>query len=224
VKIAVGQEINMRGVMKTVMAVASFFLAGCISQPVVKVVDLSAGHLESGALVTVDGRPDEAAWSRAVVIPFEETGKVQLLWDDRRLYGFITKYEHQRFGFDFDEQICVAVDAGKRTAKLFLEEAPGRNALALREAWVGSWPTAETGRIALSSNSIAVASMPNDSAQGFAWSAEFSLDWQCLSCPSPETVGTEVYVYRLVPRRPITHAARMSATGNKRDGQPEPAR
>ena len=214
----------MRNVMRTVAAVASFFLAGCISQPRVKVVDLSAGHLESGAIVTVDGRADEAAWSRAVAIPFEETGEAQFLWDDNRLYGFIMKYEHQTFGFDFDEQICVAVDAGKRTAKLFLEEAPGRNALALREAWVGSWPTTETRRTALSSNSIAVASMPGVSAQGFAWSVEFSLDWQCLSCPSPNTVGTGVYVYRLAPRRPITHAARMFATENEMDGQPEPAR
>ena len=98
------------------------FAMGCRRHPRVKVVGLSAAPLEEADALAVDGKAEEGAWQQAAVMPFEKTGEARFVWNPEKLYGFVRKYEHQKFGFDFDEQICIMVRVGGRVAKLFFEE------------------------------------------------------------------------------------------------------
>jgi len=200
-------------ITSTAAGLAALLLVGCVSQPKVRVVDLSPGRLQPGVRVRVDGKGNETAWSRAVAVPFEKTGSARFLWDDARLYGLISKFERQRCGFDLDEQICASITVGQSTAKLFFEENRDTKgdpvSLVLREAWSSS-SMLGGDRHPLPAKAIVVASAPSVASQGFDWHIEFSLDWRCLSETPPEIAGMEAMVYRLVPQRPITHRGELA--------------
>lgn len=199
---------------------AILLLAGCLGPPRVEVVDLAPGRLQAGMRMAIDGKADEPAWAHAVVMPFEKTGKACFAWDQKRLYGFISKYEHQRFAFDRDEQICVTIEGDRNVARLFFDEDWRSSVLALREAWVTAGRLTRDGRTVLPGDAIAVGSAAGTAAQGLAWSVEFSLDWRVLSVGDPAVSGAAIWVYRLVPKHPITHVTEMGATGRRMVGGP----
>lgn len=190
-------------------------------QPKVKDVDLSSARIGEKDAVSIDGKADEQAWRKAVVIPFEKTGEAKFVWDQAKLYGFVSKYEHQRSGLDMDEQICVAVQVGNRVAKLYFEERPreGGSVLGLRAAWAAERPIETASRVTLKSELVAAESCSGTAKRGWHWSVEFSLDWSSVAPSQPGNEPTTIRIYRLIPQRPITHVLRMEATGQKTAGK-----
>jgi hypothetical protein len=201
---------TMRARLLVVFGLLSVAVA-CVRQPRVKDVGLSVARLPPMAKIAIDGKADEPPWQKGAAMPFEKTGKAVFLWDESKVYGFVQKYEHQKFGFDFDEQVCISIRAGRKVVQLFFEEEQlkDRQALALREAWAADW-LAETGsRQALPRAAVAVASLPHPTKRGFDWSVEFSVDLRGVSDMWPRGGDTSIIIYRLTPQRPITHAVRM---------------
>ena len=198
---------------------------GCIGRPrVLQVVDLSQGRVPAIGEVVVDGRADEEAWRNAAAMPFEKTktGNASFVWNDTELYGFVGKYELYKFGFDLDEQICVAVRAGNRVARLFFELRypgdDGRGLMALREAWSCDWPPDATERIPLPGGSVHVASEAGTAKRGCSWLVEFSIRWDSFVDPSSADRRVLVRGYRLVPQRPFTHVLKMELPGRNEGG------
>ena len=198
---------------RTLVGVACLcLLVSCRRRQGVTIVDLAPARLGPTAEVVVDGAADEAAWRKPAVIPFEGKGHAKFVWDESRLYGFIEKYEHQRGGFDVDEQICVSIRRGQKTTKLFFEQprpvGGGCAALVLRHAWVVDRNTDPVARHVLPPGAIQVVGRSSLAQQGFGWTVEFSVDWASgLDTPGPSG-ETLIHVYRIVPKRP-THVLRM---------------
>jgi hypothetical protein len=190
-------------------------------------VDLSMARIEQTDAPLIDGKDTDRAWGKAAVIPFEKTGEARFVWSERKLYGFISKYEHQRFGFYADEQICVAIRVGHRMATLFFEEALPRSVapaiLRLREARATDWSSASSAVTTIPEQWVEAASLGGMAQQGWGWSAEFSLDWSPLAASPPTGEETTISVYRLVVSAPVTHVLRMGPAARKLESQ-QPAR
>ena len=200
---------------------------GCTRRPRVEVVDLSVARLPANAEIAIDGSAHEAPWEKAAVMPFEKTGEAKFLWDEKRIYGSVRKYEHQMFGLGFDELLCVSIGGERgRIVKLFFEQEHlrmGRSALVLREAYAADHGAETSTRQVLPRDSVAFAGGFGLSQCGCTLSVEFSIDWAAVSGKSPAGQRVSIHVYRLVPQLPITHIVGMGHTAKKAGGQDGPA-
>jgi hypothetical protein len=189
---------------------------GCFRQPAVQVVDLAAGKLPPGEEVELDGGVADPVWGRAASMPFEKTGEARFLWNERRLYGSVGKWE-KRFGFASGEQICVEVRAEKQMVRLCFDQTVSQSGvLALCGAWRLEWRDGQEVRTELTRNQVEVRCGGLLTQQGFEWRVRFSLAWSALGVTSPGDQRVGVMIYRAVPKRPVTGAAEMGSRG----GQP----
>ena len=178
-------------------ALAISLLSGCFHGHKVEKLDLSVGRLQADAQITVDGMADEPAWRDAAAMPFEKTGKALFVWDGDRLYGHVSKYEHQKFGFAADEQICIGVSAHPASVTLAFDQSHTSNMLQLREAWLGRGTT----RMRLPPHALAAATGTQPAKRGYPWRVEFALDWRALLPDDKPMERISVRVQRLVPVR-----------------------
>ena len=196
---------------KKLLAIALFSITMCSCRPmsVVNVVDLSGGRLPRKAGITVDGRRNEEAWNHAVVMPFEKTGKAAFAWNNRAIYGHLRKHDHEKFGLQIDEQVCVSVSVPGKVVRLSFAQDRVFGALILRQALVEArGPSGVSGRTILPSDKIEVSGVADPAKRGFGWSLEFSVPWRCLGLSSLRGQAIMVRVYRLLPSR-SRHVLRM---------------
>jgi hypothetical protein len=196
----------MQRVTRTLMTLAAILSAGCASESgthETRIVERSAGLLPPGTVISIDGKADEAVWQKAVTVPIEERGQAQFLWDNERLYGFISQYGGDASGLLADEQVCVSVWIRDVAVKLFFEEARGTNAapgcVGLRTAWIDPWPDRTKPRQPLAPNSLQFAGGSRLVKEDRLWWVEFSLDWRNLPLKPKGTDYLGIRIYRLLP-------------------------